>query len=162
MKKIGWREWIALPDFGIAQLKVKVDSGARTSALHATKIRYRTEADGVTWVVFTITENMSPHKSVRVQSPLLEKRRVRSSMGHASLRPVIETQITLGGETWTTEVTLVNRDPMGFRMLLGRRAIRGRFLIHPARSFLQSARPVELSKTANVKPGKNMKHKSSI
>lgn len=131
LKIIGWRESVGLPELGIAALKVKVDSGARTSALHATKIRYLKAADGLTWVSFVIFER-------RVRAPLVEKRRVRSSMGHASLRPVIRTTLALNGETWSTEITLVNRDPMGFRMLLGRRALKGRFLIHPARSFIQS------------------------
>jgi hypothetical protein len=138
LKIIGWREWIGLPEFGIPALKVKVDSGARTSALHATKIRYLRKSDGLTWVSFVITERMSPHRSKRVRAPLVEKRRVKSSLGHATLRPVILTTIELGGESWVTEVTLVNRDPMGFRMLLGRRALKNRFLIHPARSFVQS------------------------
>ncbi len=131
LKIIGWRESIGLPELGIAALKVKVDSGARTSALHATKIRYLKSADGLTWVSFVIFDG-------RVRAPLVEKRRVRSSMGHASLRPVIRTLLELNGQTWSTEITLVNRDPMGFRMLLGRRALKGRFLIHPARSFIQS------------------------
>jgi hypothetical protein len=139
LKIIGWREWIGLPDFAIPHLKVKVDSGARTSALHATKIRYLKEADGLTWVSFVITENMSPQRTKRVRAPLVEKRRVKSSMGHASIRPVVRTTIQLGDETWSTEITLVNRDPMGFRMLLGRTALKGRYMIHPARSFVQSA-----------------------
>lgn len=138
LELIGWREWISLPDFGISQIKVKVDSGARTSALHATKIRYAKDEDGITWVSFVITEQISPLKHVRVTAQLIEKRWVKSSMGHATLRPVILTRISLGAETWPIEVTLINRDPMGFRMLLGRGAIKRRYLIHPARSFLQS------------------------
>jgi len=136
-KMIGWREWIALPDFGIDAIKAKVDSGARTSAIHATKIRYHNK-DGEIWVSFDITAQMNPRKSVRVRAPLIEKRKVRSSMGHASVRPVILTTLQIGDEKWPTEVTLVNRDPMGFRMLIGRRALSGRFIIHPARSFIQS------------------------
>lgn len=137
-KLIGWREWIGLPEFGIPELKVKVDSGARTSALHATKIRYLEKSDGLTWVSFVIVVQMHPRKTKRVHAVLVEERRVKSSMGHATLRPVIRTQIELGGEVWETEVTLVNRDPMGFRMLLGRRTVKGRYMIHPARSFIQS------------------------
>lgn len=132
LKIIGWREWVSLPDFAIPALKVKVDSGARTSALHAIKIRYLKSADGLTWVSFVVLDK-------RVRAPLVEKRRVKSSMGHASLRPVIRATIEIGGQSWSTEITLVNRDPMGFRMLLGRRALKGRFLIHPARSFVQSS-----------------------
>jgi hypothetical protein len=138
LKAIGWREWIALPELGIPHIKVKVDSGARTSALHATKIRYLRSLNGDIWVSFMVTQQLSPRRSIRVRAPLVEKRRVKSSMGHASLRPVIKTNIALGSEVWPIEITLVNRDPMGFRMLLGRRAIVGKFLIHPGRSFLQS------------------------
>jgi hypothetical protein len=137
-KIIGWREWISLPDLGIPAVKVKVDSGAATSALHATKIRYLEKLDGETWVSFVVTAQMSPRKTIRVRAPLVEQRKVTSSMGHASIRPVIRTTIELGGEQWPIEITLVNRDPMGFRMLLGRRAIKSRYLIHPARSFIQS------------------------
>ena len=137
-KLIGWREWVSLPDLGIDAIKVKVDSGARTCALHATKIKYIETRDGQTLVSFVIVSQISPRKTIRVRAPLVQQRKVKSSMGHASLRPVILTQIRLGGDTWPVEVTLVNRDPMGFRMLIGRRALRGRFLIHPAKSFIQS------------------------
>jgi hypothetical protein len=138
LKLVGWREWIGLPQLGVSAIKVKVDSGARTSALHASKIRYLEKLGGETWVSFLVTSQRAPHHSVRVRAPLVEQRKVKSSMGHASIRPVIRTEIQLGGETWSTEVTLVNRDPMGFRMLLGRQAVKGRFLIHPGRSFIQS------------------------
>jgi hypothetical protein len=137
-KIIGWREYVDLPDLGIDNLKVKVDSGARTSALHATKIRYLEKNDGQTWVSFVVTAELSPRRSIRVRAPLVEQRVVKSSMGHSSLRPVIRTNVKLGKEIWPIEITLVNRDPMGFRMLLGRQAVKSKFLVHPARSFIQS------------------------
>ncbi len=137
-KMIGWREWVELPELGIEAIKVKVDSGARTSALHATKIRYLEQHGGETIVSFMVTKSMSPRQTVRVHAPLVEQRVVKSSLGHASLRPVIRTTVKIGQESWPIEITLINRDPMGFRMLLGRQAIRSRFLIHPARSFIQS------------------------
>lgn len=137
-KIIGWREYVDLPDLGIDTLKVKVDSGARTSALHATKIRYLEKNDGQTWVSFVVTAELSPRRSIRVRAPLVEQRMVKSSMGHSSLRPVIRTNVKLGREIWPIEITLVNRDPMGFRMLLGRQAVKSKFLVHPARSFIQS------------------------
>jgi hypothetical protein len=137
-KIIGWREYVDLPDLGIDTLKVKVDSGARTSALHATKIRYLEKSDGQTWVSFVVTAELSPRRSIRVRAPLVEQRMVKSSMGHSSLRPVIRTNVKLGREIWPIEITLVNRDPMGFRMLLGRQAVKSKFLVHPARSFIQS------------------------
>ncbi len=135
-KIIGWREWIGLPDLGIARIKVKVDSGARTSALHATKIRYLESHDGTSMVSFLI--HFEKNQTRRVRAPLLEQRMVKSSLGHATLRPVILTRIQVGDESWPIEVTLVNRDPMGFRMLLGRQALKKRFLINPSRSFIQS------------------------
>jgi hypothetical protein len=137
-KTIGWREWVELPELGIEAIKVKVDSGARTSALHATKIRYLEKHDGVTIVSFVVTQSLNPRKSMRVHAPLVEQRMVKSSLGHGSLRPVIRTTVKIGKMAWPIEVTLINRDPMGFRMLLGRQAIRKKFLIHPARSFIQS------------------------
>ena len=137
-KVIGWREWVGLPDLGIEAIKVKVDSGARTCAIHATKIRYLEKHNGETYVSFLVVSNIAPRKAKRVRAPLVEQRLVKSSMGHASLRPVIRTQISIGGDTWPVEITLVNRDPMGFRMLIGRQALKGRYLIHPAKSFIQS------------------------
>lgn len=141
LKVIGWRECVSLPELGIDAIKTKVDSGARTCALHATGIRYIKNSEGVTWVSFQVMHK--PFGYRRVRAPLIEKRRVKSSMGHSSLRPVIMTEIQLGDEVWSTEITLVNRDPMGFRMLIGRQALRGRYLIHPSRSFMQSKPPVE-------------------
>ena len=139
LKLIGWREWIGLPDFGVKKIKVKVDSGARTCALHASKIRILKAENGGKTVSFVVHTNKSPAHHIRVHAPLVELRKVKSSMGHLSLRPVIRTRIQIGDDSWETEVTLVNRDPMGFRMLLGRQALKGRFLIHPSRSFIQSS-----------------------
>jgi hypothetical protein len=136
-KIIGWREWVGLPELGIEAIKVKVD-GARTCALHATKIRYLEKHNGETYVSFVVVSHTSPRQAMRVRAPLVEQRVVKSSMGHASLRPVIRTHIALGGEVWPVEITLVNRDPMGFRMLIGRQAIKGRYFIHPAKSYIQS------------------------
>jgi len=135
LKIIGWREWVGLPDLGIDPLKVKVDSGARTCALHATKIRYSEQKDGGTMVSFVVHVGKSEKK---VKAPLLAQRKVKSSLGHATLRPVIVTRLRIGDEEWPVEVTLVNRDPMGFRMLLGRQCLKKRFLIHPSKSFIQS------------------------
>lgn len=135
LKIIGWREWIGLPDLGVERIKVKVDSGARTSALHASKIKYSDDENGETWVSFLAHASQKPK---RVRARLLAQRVVKSSIGHATLRPVIRTRIRVGDEEWEIEVTLVNRDPMGFRMLVGRQALKKRFLIHPSRSFIQS------------------------
>lgn len=133
---IGWREWVALPDFGIDRVKVKVDTGARSSALHAFDQRRRL-VDGATWIRFRVhPRQRSAETGILVEAPLVGERWVKSSTGHRSLRPVVRTRITLGTRTWPIEITLVRRDVMGFRMLLGRRAIRHRFLVDAGRSYL--------------------------
>jgi hypothetical protein len=133
---IGWREWVTLPEFGVAGIKAKVDSGARSSSLHAFSLK-SFRRDGAAWVRFQIHPvQRSTAASVDVEAPVLEYRHIRSSNGKSSRRPVIITQIELMGATWPIELTLASRDEMGFRMLLGREAIRNRFLVHTGRSFL--------------------------
>lgn len=132
---IGWREWVALPDLGIKKIKVKVDSGARSSSLHAFDIE-EFERDGEDWVRFNVHPiQRNDAKSIAVEAPLLDKRSVRSSSGKASRRPVISTNVRLLGRTWPIELTLANRDAMGFRMLLGREAFRQRFLVDAGNSY---------------------------
>ncbi|NDV61441.1 ATP-dependent zinc protease [Puniceicoccales bacterium CK1056] len=132
---IGWREWIALPEFGVKWIKVKVDTGARSSSLHAFDI-HSFKRGGREWVRFQIHPvQRKSLKSVEVEAKVLEYRSVRSSSGKASLRPVIITNIELFGITRPIELTLASRDEMGFRMLLGREAIRGRFLVDPGKSY---------------------------
>ncbi len=132
---IGWREWIGLPDIGIKRIKVKVDTGARSSSLHAFDLKIF-ERDKVQWVKFKIhpVQRMSK-KTVTAEAKVLEFRSVRSSSGLAALRPVIITNVTLLGLTWPVEVTLASRDAMGFRMLLGREAFRQRFLVDAGKSY---------------------------
>lgn len=135
-KTMGWREWVGLPDLGVHHIKVKVDTGARTSALHAEDIEVFTYK-GQKRVRFTVyPEQGSRRRKSVCEADLLEKRKVRSSVGHETDRPVIVTTLRVGVETWPIELTLVNRDIMGFRMLLRRTAIRHGFLVDPARSFL--------------------------
>ena len=132
---IGWREWVGLPDLGIAQIKVKVDTGARSSSLHAYELELF-EREGAQWVRFQVQPvQRRRSKSVAVEAPVFDMRSVRSSSGRASLRPVIITNVTLLGITWPVEVTLASRDKMGFRMLLGREAFRRRFLVDAGKSF---------------------------
>jgi hypothetical protein len=132
---IGWREWVALPDLGIHAIKAKVDTGARTSALHAINIEYVQKA-GATWVRFEVHPLQRDAKTiVHAEAPLLEKRHVMNSGGKRTLRPVIETAVEICGRRHAAEITLISRDEMGFRMLLGRQAIRGHFLVHPGRSY---------------------------
>ena len=132
---IGWREWVGLPDLGIKAIKVKVDTGARSSSLHAFDLE-EFERNGKRMVRFAIHPvQRTNDKIVVAEARLLEHRSVRSSTGRARVRPVIVTNIELLGERWPVELTLANRDEMGFRMLLGREAIRKRFLVDVGRSF---------------------------
>ena len=132
---IGWREWVGLPDLGIKTIKAKVDSGARSSSLHAFEIR-EFKKDGGNWVRFKVHPiQRSNDKVVVVESKVLEYRSVRSSSGKASERPVILTNVELRGVVWPVELTLANRDEMGFRMLLGREAFRDRFLVDGGKSY---------------------------
>lgn len=132
---IGWREWIELPELGIRRIKAKVDTGARSSSLHAFEVE-TFEQDGFEFVRFNVhTKQRKSDPVVATEARILEYRSVRSSSGKAALRPVIVTNVTLLGVTWPVELTLANRDAMGFRMLLGREAFRRRFLVDAGKSF---------------------------
>lgn len=136
---LGWREWVALPDLGLDRIKAKIDTGARSSALHAFDIHIFPDPNTPqTLVRFSVHPRQRQSKpTIVATAPLLEYRTVRSSNGHLQKRPVIQTTIALGGHHWPLEITLTNRDVMGFRMLLGRQGVRKRFLIDPGRSFIQ-------------------------
>ncbi len=132
---IGWREWIALPDLGIKRVKAKIDTGARSSSLHAFDIK-TCDRDGKTFASFHVHPmQRNSRETVECQAEVLEYRMIRSSTGHAQKRPVIVTTIEVLGESWPIELTLANRDEMGFRMLLGREAIRKRFMVDCGKSF---------------------------
>jgi len=138
---IGWREWLALPDLKVGQIKAKIDTGARTSALHADEVEFfrRRRRDYVRFVV--LPTQRSSAGAITTTTPLLDQRRVRSSNGQLERRPVIETSIELAGQCWEIELTLTSRDVMGFRMLLGRQAMRGQIMVDPAKSYLAGRRP---------------------
>ena len=143
---IGWREWIAFPEFGIKAVKAKIDTGARTSCIHALHVKPFSR-DGQDWVKFQVHPLQRDAKTtVDIEAELVEYRRVVSSTGHASLRPVVVTAIKIFDIQWSIELTLTSRDEMGFRMLLGREAVRGRFLIDPSKSFLGGRRKVKKKK----------------
>ena len=136
---IGWREWLLLPELCDRPLNAKVDTGARTSALHAFDLEV-IDVDGETHVTFELHPvQRSSADAVRVTRPVVGFRNVRSSNGRSETRPVIETTARLGDISWPLEVTLTSRDAMGFRMLLGRSALKRRFLVNPGRSYLLSA-----------------------
>jgi len=132
---IGWREWVSLPDLGVPTIKAKVDTGARTSALHAYNIE-RFEQDAIDRVRFKIHPvQRSKTETVHAEATVHDVRSVRSSSGKAQERIVIVTPLTVLGQTWEIELTLARRDKMGFRMLLGRQAIRRRMLVDPGASY---------------------------
>ena len=126
---IGWREWIGLPDMGIRRIKAKIDTGAKSSAIHAYNIRVFSRG-GTEIVAFDLHPRQNNDKViVSTESEILEFRRVRNSGGTVTTRPVIMTHVLLFGRRFPIELTLANRDEMGYRMLIGREAIRGRFLV---------------------------------
>ena len=138
---VGWREWIVLPGLGIDAVKVKIDTGARSSSLHAFGIE-EFERDGAPWVRFTVHPlQRDSETTIHAEAPVLEVRQVRSSSGHLTLRPVVAVDVELEGQRWPIELTLAARDEMGFRMLLGREAVRRRFVVDPGRSFVVSEPP---------------------
>ncbi|WP_255447663.1 RimK/LysX family protein [Schumannella sp. 10F1B-5-1] len=137
----GWREWVQLPDVGVPWIKAKLDTGARTSAIHAYDIE-PFERDGAEWVRFTIRPwQRTTDGQVAVECPVADHRAVRSSSGHVQHRYVVEMTLVLVGRTVTIEVTLSNRDRMGFRMLIGREALRQGFLVDSDASFIGGKAP---------------------
>lgn len=132
---VGWREWVWLPDLVDVPVKAKVDTGALTSALHAEDVRLE-QVDGIDVARFVVL----PHQdvdddAVEVTAPLVDEREVRSSSGEAEHRPTVRTTLRLGATSYPIELTLTARHLMGFRMLLGRRALRRRWLVDPAASY---------------------------
>ena len=126
---IGWREWVGLPDLGIKTIKAKVDTGARTSALHAHRLRV-VETGGrpvARFEIHPVQKRRTP--SIAAELPITDWRDIRSSNGQRQRRPVVVAELVAGEERWEVELTLTSRDEMGFRLLLGRTAIGGRFLV---------------------------------
>ncbi|MGE4063899.1 MAG: ATP-dependent zinc protease [Rhodospirillaceae bacterium] len=136
-KKIaGWREWVALPDFGIKRIKAKIDTGARTSALHAEKITPFTK-DGAAYVRFVVHPLQRKKKPAKTCVALvIDHRRIMDSGGRSEERYVVRTSLTIGLSRWPIELSLTNRDQLGFRMLIGRQALRRRYVVDPTRSFV--------------------------
>jgi len=137
---VGWREWVCLPSLGIEQIKVKIDTGARTSVLHAFDVKAfkRRGKRFVRFYVHPAQRRRNPE--VLCEAPIVDERVVTSSSGKQEYRYVIQTPLRIGDLEWPIEITLTNRDEMGFRMLLGRQAIRRRLIVDPGTSFDLSGR----------------------
>lgn len=133
--KVGWREWVSLPEFGVDVIKAKIDTGAKTSCLHAPKITpYR--KNGELWVKFVIHPlQRSDEAEFKVRAKVLERRDVTDSGGHTECRWVVETELMIGKEKRKIDLTLTDRSGMRFRMLVGRSALKDA-AVYPSKSFL--------------------------
>ncbi len=158
---IGWRERLALPELGVTSVKAKIDTGARSSALHAFDIELF-KRDDTEFVRFKVHPSQRDKKKViTAEARLLETRAVKNSGGQAETRPVIRTIVSANNQQWPIDLTLTNRDMMGFRMLLGREAVRRRFLVDSGQSYLQSPSPKHKLKKSSSKDHKQKKTKGS-
>ncbi|MBL3690261.1 hypothetical protein D3226_09840 [Leucobacter chromiireducens subsp. chromiireducens] len=137
----GWREWVSLPEINVPWIKAKIDTGAQTSALHATGIS-EFERDGAPWVRFTAHPwQLSDEDAAEVELPVHDRRTVRSSSGHAQERPVVLIDVQLVGRTIRAEFTLTDREEMLFRVLIGREALRQGYIVDSDASFLGGKPP---------------------
>lgn len=133
---MGWREWMAFPDLGVPAIKAKIDTGAASSSLHAFSLRRFTDGDR-DLVRFEIhPQQRSTAGAVMAECEVVDERTVRNPGGRTEVRPVIRTRVRWGTTVWETEINLTRRDEMGFRMLLGRRALQRRFVVDPGRSYV--------------------------
>jgi hypothetical protein len=148
---LGWREWVSLPQLKLRNIKAKVDTGARTSALHAFEVR-PFDQDGRKRVEFKIHPNQRDNETVVVcTADVIDERVVRDSGGRQEKRWVIKTPVRLGEHTWFVEFTLTARDDMMFRMLLGRSAYKGRAVVDASRSYLVGKRRKKKKKSTYAK-----------
>lgn len=140
---IGWREWVQLPELGVEEIKAKVDTGADNSSLHAFNIE-RFDDDGVPMVRFEVHPRQRKRRpSISCVAEVVGEKKVKNPGGRSEMRPVIMTTLVIAGKKVDAKVNLTTRDEMTFRMLLGRRTIRKKFLVDPGRSYL-GGRPSKL------------------
>jgi hypothetical protein len=135
---IGWREWVSLPELGVCRIKAKIDTGARTSALHAFSVEILEKSARKKKVCFIIRPHSRHAKKIKCTAELIDIREVTDSGGHKEKRCVIKTPIIMGNYCWPIEITLTSRDTMRFKMLLGRTALKQRFIVDPHRSYLMT------------------------
>lgn len=167
-KVVGWWEWISLPLFGVERIKVKVDTGAKTSALHVSEMQYerRGKKEFIRFKLHPLQKLNKPE--IEVLAELLEYRAVKSSVGTLTIRPVVVTTMLIDGEKIEAQITLVNRDMMGFRMLLGRQALKGRFVVDPQKrgilkkSFPNAASSTTETNSSSLNPVKTLKKKYKV
>ena len=133
---LGWREWVSLPELGLPAIKAKIDTGARTSCLHAFSVEPFGK-NGKEWVRFGIHPHQDDTETeIFCEAEVIEKRMVSDSGGHKEERFVISSELVLADQRWPIEITLTNRDSMLFRMLLGRTAMKNKIIVSPGKSFL--------------------------
>ncbi len=132
---LGWREAIDLPELKIKSLPAKIDSGARTSSLHAEEIEF-VKIAAENWVTFFVSiEKSGQLKRIKCKAKLIATKKIKSSTGHTEVRPIIWTQIKMGEHTFDTPITLTDRSEMGFKMLIGRNTLRPNYIVDCAKSF---------------------------
>ncbi len=142
---LGWREWLAIPELGISRIKAKIDTGARSSCLHTCGLEIYESPSGEPRVRFSVHPLQKlPSPLVECDRPLVGRRTVRDSGGHEELRPFVRVPVALGPCAWEVEFSLTNRDNMKFRMLLGRAAMKGRFVVDPSLSYQFGKPPRQL------------------
>lgn len=133
---LGWREWVKIPDLSSRSIKAKIDTGAKSSSIHTSDLETFSKGNQEYARFKILPLQRSDRRITEAEAEILEYREVKSSNGEVTLRPVISSHISILGMTWSIELTLASRDDMKFRMLLGRDAFRGRFLIDVSRSYL--------------------------
>ena len=134
--RLGWREWVSLPELNLPAIKAKVDTGAKTSALHTFHVgRYQKDSiDMLKFLIHPIQKNTD--FQVECHAPILDQREVIDSGGHREMRYIIESLVSIGDKSWPIELSLTNRDTMRFRMLLGRRAMEYSAIVDPGASYI--------------------------
>ena len=137
---LGWREWVFLPSYNDFKLKAKIDTGARTSAIHATNIQiYRKNGDEM--VKFQIYQS---HSFLDIHTELISYKKIKSSFGQTETRPTVYMKIQIGAEIWSTEITLAQRAKLTYPMLIGRNTLNKRHIIHSHRSYLAGSRTIKI------------------